>query len=456
MKDRILIVDDEESSRVLCHTTLASPEREIVLCPDAEAALEQFRKMPFDLVLTDMIMPGISGLELLERIKAERSDTSVLLMSGKGTISAAVQAMKLGAEEFIEKPLPDPEVLSRAVNRVLRARKLERENQELRRELAALKERPVLIGGEALSQLLRTVEKIAPLDTTVLITGETGTGKELIARRVHTLSPRAHRPFVAMNCGSLPEGLLESLLFGHEKGAFTGAIKRSSGYFEVAEGGTVFLDEIGDMPPTLQVKLLRVLQEKTYRRVGGDNDLAVDCRIIAATHRDLPQMVDRGDFREDLFYRLNVINLQLPPLRERRSDIPALIAHIIKVTSAQQRRTCPKLDPTVLQCLTNYAWPGNIRELQNVLERAVALCSDDLINPMDLPESLQCKSSPQFADFTQNNFGEAKDDFERSFILNALKEANNSVSQAAQATGIPRQNFYLKIKKYGIKIQEIN
>lgn len=451
MKERILVVDDEESSRQLCRATLEEPDRVIVLCPDAESALEEMSQGEFDLVLTDMVMPGLSGLELLERIKTERSDTSVLLMSGKGSISAAVKAMKLGAEDFIEKPIVDPEVLILAVKRVLRARRLVKENLELRRELKKLKEGPVLIGGQGFTEVLRLVEKVAPLDTTVLITGETGSGKEVIARRIHALSPRAGRPFEAINCGGLPEGILESLLFGHERGAFTGAVKRTTGYFEKADGGTLFLDEIGDMPADLQVKLLRVLQEKVIRRVGGETDIDIYCRIIAATHRSLGDMVRQGVFREDLYYRLNVIQIPIPPLRERREDIAALTNHFVRLASARMNRSVRKVEPEALQLLKTYHWPGNIRELQNVLERAVALTSGESIRPEDLPEGIRHRDDENQLRSDIRSYNQAKEAFERRFILSALEAYDYNVSAAARASGIPRQNFYLKMRKFGIK-----
>ncbi len=449
--NRILIVDDEESSRELCRLTLDDPDRDIVLCPDAESALEEISQDNYDLVITDMIMPGLSGLELLERIKAERSDTAVLMMSGKGSISNAVQAIKLGAEDFIEKPFPDPEVLSLAVKRALKAKRLEKENKELRLELKKLKSRPVLIGGEALSGILRMVERIAPLDTTILIYGETGSGKEVIARRIHAQSQRSSKPFEAINCGGLPHGLLESLLFGHERGAFTGAVKQTAGFFEKANGGTILLDEIGDMPPDLQIKLLRVLQEKTFRRVGGEKDIEVDCRVIAATHRNLQQMVDEGEFREDLYYRLNVINLQVPPLRDRREDVSSLASHFVRTAAAKMNKSIRNFEPEALEKLKNYSWPGNIRELQNVVERAVALTLGDVIDVSDLPTEIINYDAGELPVQDIKQFSQAKSEFERKFLIAALEEHNYNVSNAAKASTIPRQNFYLKMKKYGIK-----
>ncbi len=449
--DRILIVDDEASSRELCRVTLEEPGRAITLCENADNALEEIGRDHYDLVLTDMIMPGLTGLELLERIKAERSETAVVLMSGKGSISTAVRAIKLGAEDFIEKPIPDPEVLLLAVNRALKARRLENENRELRRELKKLKEEPVLIGGDAFSEVLRMVERIAPLETTVLITGETGTGKEVIARRIHALSLRHQKPFVAINCGGLPHGLLESLLFGHERGAFTGAVKQTTGYFEKAHGGTILLDEIGDMPLDLQAKLLRVLQEKNFRRIGSEGDIDVDCRVIAATHRNLQQMVSSEKFREDLFYRLNVINIAIPPLRERQDDIPALANHLVRLSSAKMDKPIHQIDTEALTYLKNYDYPGNIRELQNILERAVALSTDETLTINDLPQEIvECErrySPPQKI----KAYHLAKTEFERQFIQSALNENNQNVADAAKQTGIPRQNFYLKMKKFDIE-----
>jgi DNA-binding NtrC family response regulator len=450
LKERILIVDDEESSRELCRLTLEQPDREITLCADAEEALKVIGKASFDLVITDMVMPGLSGLELLERIKSERSDTGVLLMSGKGSISAAVKAIQMGAIDFIEKPFPDPEVLALAVKRALNSRRLEKENQELRRQISRLKSEPVLIGGDAFSRVLNLVERVAPLDATVLITGETGAGKEVIARRLHSLSPRSAKPFITLNCGGLPEGLLESLLFGHEKGAFTGAIKRTQGYFEKAHTGTILLDEIGDMPINLQIKILRVLQEKVIRRVGGEHDIRVDCRVLAATHRSLKEMVEAGKFRQDLYYRLNVININIPPLRERPEDIPALASHFLRITAARMNKPVRKIEAEVFDLFKKYTWPGNVRELQNVIERAVALTNGEVIEASDLPEEFQSRKAFCPEPYNMKHYQQAKRDFERQFILTALAEHNHNVAAAAKATGIPRQNFYAKMKKLGI------
>ncbi len=450
VKERILIVDDEESSRELCRLALQAANRELILCPDAEKALEEIHKGDLDLVVTDMVMPGLSGMDLLERLKAERSETPVLLMSGKGSIPTVVKAMRLGAEDFIEKPFPDPEVIALAVTRALRSRRLEAENRALRLELQRLKLQPHLVGGEAMSEVLRTVERIAPLDLTALITGETGTGKEVIARRIHSLSPRGSRPFVAINCGGIPHGLLESLLFGHERGAFTGAVKRTAGYFEKAHHGTILLDEVGDMPLSLQVKLLRVLQEKSFQRVGGESVIEVDCRVIAATHRDLRQMVEEGSFREDLYYRLNVVNLHIPPLRERQEDIPALAHHFLRQVSARVGKAVFKVSEEALQLLISYRWPGNIRELENILERAIALSDSDQIEARDLPEEIQGRQNPVLAEEKVLAYSIAKEEFEREYLLTALKQCAGNISAAAQISGIPRQNLYLKFRRLGI------
>jgi len=454
VSERLLIVDDEESSRELCRLVLEGEDRELVLCSDAQAALEALSRNTYDLVLTDMIMPGLTGMELLERIRAERLDTPVVLMSGKGSIPMVVQAMRLGAEDFIEKPFPDPEVVALSVNRALRRRRLEEENRSLRRELQTLKGQPHMVGGEAMSQVLRTLERIAPLELTVLITGETGTGKEMIARRLHALSPRADKPFVALNCGGLPEGLLESLLFGHEKGAFTGAIKRTAGYFEKAHKGTILLDEIGDMPLPLQVKLLRVLQEKNFQRVGGEGTIPVDCRVIASTHRDLRRMVTERTFREDLYYRLNVLHLNLPPLRDRREDIPSLARYFIRQISGRLGRPVTALAPEALDRLKAHRWPGNIRELENCLERAIALSSGDRLEAGDLPEELRHTGQSQAPPGEVAPYGPAKEAFERRYLDDLMASCSGCVSAAARVSGIPRQNLYLKLKKHGLHPSE--
>jgi DNA-binding NtrC family response regulator len=449
-KERILIVDDEESSRELCRLVLDEGDREIVLCPDAQLALERLQSCRFDLVLTDMVMPGLTGIELLKKIKEQQSDVPVLLMSGKGSIQDAVQAMRLGAEDFVEKPFLDPQVVALAVNRALRERRLQEENRRLRDELRQLKSGPHLSGGEAMSKILRTVAHIAPLDLTVLITGETGTGKEVIARRIHELSARSAKPFVALNCGGIPETLLESLLFGHERGAFTGAVRRTTGYFEKAHRGTILLDEIGDMPMALQVKLLRVLQEKCFQRVGGEGTTEVDCRVIASTHRHLREMVSVGKFREDLFYRLNVLQIHIPPLRERREDVPDLAQHFLRLASARLDKIIERFSPEALACLRGHDWSGNIRELENAVERAAAFCTARSIEIQDLPDEIRSLKAASTGDSSIAPFTQAKEEFERRYILSALKASSGNVAAAAQACAIPRQNFYLKMKKYGI------
>jgi DNA-binding NtrC family response regulator len=449
-RERILIVDDEDSSRELCRLALEHPNRDLVLCPNGEQALEEICKNSFDLVLTDVVMPGINGVDLLEKIKSRNGDIPVLLMSGKGSIPTVVKAMRLGAEDFIEKPFPDPEVIAHAVKRVLKSRKLEQENRSLKMELQRLKQ-PHFVGGEAMTGVLRTIERIAPLDLTVLITGETGTGKEVAARRIHALSPRAGKPFVVINCGGIPEGLLESLLFGHERGAFTGAVKRAVGYFEKANQGTILLDEIGDMPLSLQVKLLRVLQEKNFQRIGGEDLIEVDCRVIASTHRNLKQMVESGKFREDLFYRLNVLNLHLPPLRERREDIPDFIQHFMRNISAKTGIEARSISEEAVELLKNYDWPGNIRELENTVERILALSNKEILSPDDLPEEIRRNTGKiprEKKDII--TFNQAREAFEKKYLIEALEQNDGNVSAAAQISGIPRQNFYLKLKKYNL------
>ncbi len=454
-RERILIVDDEDSSRELCRLALEQPNRDLVLCPNGEQALEEIGKNPYDLVLTDVVMPGLNGVDLLEKIKSKNGDIPVLLMSGKGSIPTVVKAMRLGAEDFIEKPFPDPEVIAHAVKRVLKSRRLEQENRTLKIELQHLKQ-PHFVGGEAMSGVLRTIERIAPLDLTVLITGETGTGKEVAARRIHALSPRVGKPFVVINCGGIPEGLLESLLFGHERGAFTGAVKRAVGYFEKANQGTILLDEIGDMPLSLQVKLLRVLQERNFQRIGGEDLIEVDCRIIASTHRNLKQMVESGAFREDLYYRLNVLHLHLPPLRERREDIPDFVQHFIHNISVKTGMEKREISEEAIELLKNYTWPGNIRELENTIERILALSNKKIIHPDDLPEEIRRsigKIPQERKDIVSYN--QAREAFEKQYLIEALEQSDGNVSAAAQVCGIPRQNFYLKLKKHNLNPSDL-
>ena len=387
-KGRVLVVDDKENMLNLLQRIL---EKDFQVQParDGREALAHLAAGSFDVVLSDIRMPGPDGFEVLAHVKQVAPDTEVILMTAHGSIANAVEAIKRGAYDYLEKPF-DPDEAALKVARALEHKRLKEETASLRRQLAGARRFDDLIGqAPKLRALYDVIERASAVDLTVLITGETGTGKELVARAVHRRSPRKERPFVAVNCGALPGDLIESELFGHARGAFSGAATAHAGLFEEANGGTLFLDEIGDLPLPLQVKLNRALQDKEVRRVGEAHARAVDVRVIAATLRDLKLEVAEGRFREDLYYRLNVLTLRLPPLRERKEDIPLLVAHFLERITARMGRPAPALAPEVLQALLSWDWPGNVRELENTLERAVALSSGDVVARDALPEELR-------------------------------------------------------------------
>jgi len=376
---RVLVVDDEPAQLELVAGFLRKHGFEVLEAGDGRSALEQFRKAPFDLILTDQKMPGLSGLALLEAARGITPEVAVIVLTAYGTIETAVAAIKAGATDYLTKPLNLDELLHR-INQVSERQRLATENRELRE---ALRERHRVEGiiGESgrMQEVLSLVRRVAPTDTTVLIRGESGTGKELIAKAIHYASPRAAGPLVRVNCAALPESLLEAELFGHEKGAFTGAVASRKGRFELADGGSLFLDEIGDLPSHLQVKLLRVLQEREFERLGSSRPIPVNVRLLAATHRDLEAFIRDGRFRDDLYYRVNVVTLTVPPLRERREDIPPLIDHFLEKVSRRDGKAITGLTREAREALLRYDYPGNVRELENLVERAVVLSRDDVI-----------------------------------------------------------------------------
>ncbi|MCF8048678.1 MAG: sigma-54 dependent transcriptional regulator, partial [Desulfarculaceae bacterium] len=379
--ERILIVDDEKNYLVVLQALLADNGYEMLTAQNGSQALALAAEEEPDLVITDMRMPQMSGLDLIQRLKARFNEMPIIVMTAYGTVENAVEAMKSGATDYISKPFENTELLL-TVQKALKMRRLLFQNRLLKEELQGYGE--IIGDSKAMRQVYGLIDKVAATKATVLLTGESGTGKELIARAIHARSPRAEEPFVAVNCMALTETLLESELFGHEKGAFTGATSRRKGRFEMAHGGTLFLDEVGEMSLSLQVKLLRVLQERTFERVGGNLQLSVDVRIVAATNRDLTQAVESGDFREDLFYRLNVVRIDVPPLSQRREDLPVLVAHFVKKYAAEVGRPAPQVDKQAMELIYSHSWPGNVRELENAIERAVILAGDS-ITPGDLP-----------------------------------------------------------------------
>jgi two-component system NtrC family response regulator len=444
---RILVVDDEPAQRELVAGFLRKQGFEVALAGDGRDALGRFAGEPFDLVLTDQRMPGFSGLELIGALRAVTPEAAVIVMTAYGTIETAVAAIKAGAADYLTKPLNLDELLHR-IRTVRERQRLVAENRELRLALSERHRVEGIIGESGrMQEVLSLVHRVAGSDATVLIQGESGTGKELIARAIHYASPRAPRPLVKVNCAALPETLLESELFGHEKGAFTGATAARQGRFELAHGGTLFLDEIGDLPLHLQVKLLRVLQEREFERVGSGRPIAVDVRLIAATHRDLAALVKGGEFRDDLYYRINVVTIVVPPLRERREDIPPLIDHFVRKFAETNRKQIAGLTREARELLLRYDYPGNVRELENLIERAVVLTRDDVIGAADLPLTLQepVADTAEAAGLTT-----AVEALERRMIREALAQADGVQTRAAETLAISERVLRYKLKKYGL------
>jgi len=444
---RVLVVDDEPAQRELVGGFLRKQGFEVAEAPDGRTALERFRKEPFDLLLTDQRMPGLSGLELLEAARAVTPAVSMIIMTAYGTIETAVAAIKGGAADYLTKPLNLDELLHR-IAQVRERQRLIMENRELRE---ALQERHRVEGiiGESgrMQEVLSLVRRVAGSDATILIQGESGTGKELIARAIHYASPRAGAPLVSVNCAALPETLLESELFGHEKGAFTGAVAARKGRFELADGGSLFLDEIGDLPLHLQVKLLRVLQEREFERVGSSRPVSVDVRLLAATHRDLEALVRAGRFRDDLYYRINVVSISLPPLRERREDIPLLLDHFVEKFARRNGKRISGLTRDAREALLRYDYPGNVRELENLVERAVVLTRDEVIGLEDLPLGVKEREGETSG---ETSLTVRVEGLERRMIREALDRADGVQTRAAEILGISERVLRYKLKKYGL------
>ncbi len=448
----VLVVDDEKNYLVVLEDLLEDEGYNVLTASSGAEALELIAQAPVDTVLSDIKMPGISGIELLDRILAFDPDLPVILMTAFAEVDQAVEAMKKGALDHIQKPFDNRDV-RRAVARGVEKRSLIKNIRLLENELGSLWGN--IIGkSRAMEKVFAVMKRVADTPTTVLITGESGTGKELIARGLHKASSRSKAPFVPINCAAVPENLLESELFGYEKGAFTGAVGLKQGKFEFANGGTLFLDEVGEMSLNLQVKLLRVLQEHEFQRVGGNKDIQADVRIVAATNKHLKQEVDAGRFRADLFFRLNVVRIDVPPLRDRRDDIPFLVAHFLNRFAEKLACGIREVDPEVTSALYSYSWPGNVRELENVIERALVLCRGRTVMPEDLPPEVR-KSPPIDEELDallsgEKNLAGTLDALEERMIRQALKKAANVQAQAAKALGISRSNLQYKMKKYGL------
>jgi len=450
--EKILIVDDDPEILQVIAEILRQAGYDVDQAEDGRVAIRRIEDDFYDLVITDLNLPKADGMKILQYIVDQSPDTMCVILTGYGTIKSSVEAIKMGAFDYISKPVKSDEILI-VVEKALKFRQLERENILLKQQLRKKYRFENFIGdSKPIQNVFELIEKVADTDSTVLITGESGTGKELIAKAIHYNSNRRDNPMVVINCGAIPEELLESELFGHEKGAFTGAHKMRVGRFELANGGTIFLDEIGDMSPNLQVKLLRVLQEQKFERVGGTRTLEIDVRIIAATNKNLINAVNKGSFRQDLFYRLNVIPVKVPPLRIRKSDIPLLVNFFVKKFNKQKRKRIEGLTPEALDALMVYGWPGNVRELENLIERLVILANGDVIDMGDIPESIKGKTARVESIEVKIPkdgivFDQAVEEYEKKLILQALSETNWVKTKAAKLLNINRTTLIEKMKK---------
>jgi two-component system response regulator AtoC len=461
---RVLIVDDEQNLRHMLQTLLKREGYEPVGVASVESALKELEERPYDVIITDLRMPGQSGMDLVDQVRGRNLGATVVVMTAYGNRDVAIEAMKRGAYDYISKPFEADELVL-LLRKAEERERLFRENQTLHKQIRAGGGEPEAGLGDLVArsrqmlELFRTVRRIAEFKTTVLIGGESGTGKELVARAIHRLSPRGSGPFIAVNCGAIPDTLLESELFGHRKGAFTDANRDRKGLFEEASGGTLFLDEIGELPLGLQVKLLRVLQEGEIRRLGDSQDIKVDVRAVAATARDLAAEVQRGSFREDLYYRLNVFALHLPALRERREDIPPLVEHFIARMNARMGLAVVGASPEAMQMLVDYDWPGNVRELENCIERAIVLCEGSHIDVDVLPERIASNAStptPESEDATASDgdlsIKRASRRSEEALIRRALQKTRGNRTRAAELLEISHRALLYKIKEYGIVV----
>jgi len=446
---RVLVVDDEPGVRESLRMLLKD-ECEVVTAASASEALERLAAASPDVVLLDLVMPGRSGLDLLSDLRERSPEAEVVVLTATKTVATAVEAMKRGAADYVTKPF-EVDALRLKVRRFLEQRDLEREVERLRDEVAARDRLGALIGRSApMQQLFRAVRRVAGSRASILVRGESGTGKELVARAIHELGPRRDAPFVAVNCAAIPETLMESELFGHERGAFTDAREARMGKFEAAGGGTLFLDEIGEISPAVQAKLLRVLQERTIERLGGGRPIEVDVRIVAATNRDLEAAVAAGEFRSDLYYRINVVPLEVPPLRARRDDIPLLVASFLERLAADEGGPRRELSAEAWEALQRHDWPGNVRELENAIERATTLAEGPGIGLEDLPEEVRLAGLKAAVRAGQMPFDEAVSRFERDLLQEALERARWNQTRAAEHLGITRRQLKLKMDRYGL------
>lgn len=443
----ILVIDDDEPIRDSCQQTLLKTGCRVKVAGEGHEGLSRMQEEAFDVILLDLKMPGLSGVEVLEQIKKNNPETIVIIITGYPSVESAVQTMKLGAYDYLTKPFT-PDELRIVIRRALEKRNLALENIYLKRKHEEELERDIIGQSKSMQKVVQLAMKVGPTDSTVLITGESGTGKELIAKAIRNYSIRKDKPFITVDCGSLVESLFESELFGHVKGSFTGATATKHGRFELANGGTIFFDEIGNISTNIQAKLLRAIQEGEINKVGSSQVIKVDIRIIAASNQDLVKLVEEDRFREDLFYRLSVVPIHLPPLRERPEDIPILAKHFLKTYSLKRKKNVRGISEPAMKALIQYSWPGNVRELENAIERAVVLTENDFIQPVDL---LYHGLSTTKQNSSRMERPRRLEDMEKEHILWALEMNNGHRSKTARSLGIDRKTLWMKIKKYGIE-----
>ena len=452
-QEKVLIVEDDENAREGLAELISGWGYRTETARDGVEGLEKFASWSPSIVITDLKMPRMGGMELLERLAAQPQPAAVVLLTAQGSIDLAVDAMKTGAYDFIQKPLVDSTRLKAILNNAARQHDTERELEATKRRLRDKGELGSLVGkSEKMQAILRLIEMVAPSNASVLITGESGTGKELVAQTIHQRSPRKNKPFVAINCAAIPETLIESEIFGHEKGAFTGALERRAGCFELAEEGTLLLDEIGEMPIATQAKLLRVLEDHKIRRLGSKAETQIDVRVIAATNKIPEEAVKTGSLRQDLYYRLNVFSINMPPLREHKEDIELLTESLLDDVKKKHQRNIGLVSPEVMELFRNYSWPGNVRELRNALERAVIVCGDSMIQPAHLPPGFGKAPSWGAADDANGvrvGVGTTVEEAERMLILKTLESTSNNKTRAAEILGISLKTLHNKLKEYG-------
>ncbi len=457
MKPRILVVDDEESIREFLEIMLRKEGYEITCVEDGQKAIDILKKKTFDLIISDLQMPNVTGIELLKHCREAYPDVMFMMITAFGTAESAVEAMKMGAYDYITKPFKIDEVRINIAN-ALRSKNLEVENRVLRKELQKEYSFQNLVGNsEAMHKIFDLIRKVSDSPTNILVTGESGTGKEMVAKAIHYNSPLKDRPFVSVNCGAIPENLVESELFGHKKGSFTGASSDKEGLFEVADGGTLFLDEIGELPLNSQVRILRAIQERTIRRVGGTDDIKVEVRIVAATNRDLEHMVQQGTFRQDLYYRLNVINIRTPGLRERRDDIPLLAAHFLNKYNERFGKSIQNVSKEAMDLLKKYDFPGNVRELENIIERTVALESGATVLPESLPQFVNTPTGRKMVssdgiEITDDGIDLQKvlDQLEKELLVKAIHQASGVKKRAAKLLSITFRSMRYRVEKFNL------